>query len=169
MLLCEASRQSLYHWTTMYNGVNIVLMNILAKRVEVFDLYTGVKLKKPIIHSGYVSFTRNPRYKVRGNYDGEICFEVDWDKIKTRYKTRPKADRFTLPASGDKGLQGTKGEFEEKVKGPIKNLDTYIKTIWIVPEVMKKIKNYLKNPPNPESAKEYKKFLLNNKIKVGKP
>ncbi len=147
-LILEQSRQSLYHWTYVGWAENIVAMNGIGK-VEYEDVAT---FKNPHFESGVVSLTRD-RYVIIGSKSMDVCFELDWDKLRARYKIRPYAYAFH---DRRKESQKNKVEAEELlINGPIKPLDRYLIKIYIVPKIFEEVKNSIsKRLENAQKAKE---------------
>lgn len=69
----------------------------------------------------WVSFTRSSHYMMPQHpLDGRVRFVYDYDKIKQRYKTQPKADLSVVSTSRSRLSQiESKYESEELVKSPI--------------------------------------------------
>ena len=112
----KGGRQLLYHWTESHNLIYILRMGKLGQPdVDSYDPrsgYSGVK-------NGWVSFTRNKNYRVRGS-NVDCRFTFDGDILRNKYKIRPYADGYMM-IGGDDKPSGDKRrmEAEEVVDGPI--------------------------------------------------
>ena len=91
-LLLEIARAPIYHTTEIGPAIAIVNSDTLAR--------TTLEWKEPIggigstmlvtkLQSGGVSFTRDKRYRVRGN-QSSVVFELDSDKLRQNYKMKPR-------------------------------------------------------------------------------
>lgn len=113
----SGARQYLYHWTSTTALPSIV--NLGAVSQTEWDVAKGpYALKK-----GWVSFTRDKDYAVRGKneYGGSIRLTFDGDKLAARYKIQPAVGYFymnskdeTMPKGGQRRI-----EAEEVILGPV--------------------------------------------------
>lgn len=138
----KVNEDFLYHNTDYFGFANIMEYGALSQ-TEITDVARGKKRLK----RGYVSLTRDKRYYgAPGASNSEVRLVFKKNKLKNRYKMRPKADRSVVYNSKDDLQVTVKGydarwESEEIVLGPI---DTkYIERIEISKDTYKKRLNYI--------------------------
>ncbi len=138
----ESSRAPLYHWTDSIYLENILKLNALGVTDEWDEIHGTKTLKK----DGWVSFTRDKNYRIRGK-NSTVRFSFNPEILKQRgYKILPYVDRSVVDNYIDQNpLSKSRARFEseEKVKGPIKLTDGLIK-IEIIKSEYNKLKNFIK-------------------------
>lgn len=176
----EGSRAPLYHFTTLLNAINIVYMNALG-RVEYKDV---ALFKDPYLVKGSISFTRDKKYKVKGS-GSTVVFALNTEKLKNKYKIIPSISSKISTEYPDRP-GGKRIEAEERIMGPIKNLETYLINIFIenksykeLKDTIKKYEEHIKNLKDKQNEKALKvyqndldkmmNFLNHKKLKIGLP
>lgn len=122
-------RAPLYHFTEMLAAISIVEMDTLASNVRYADI---ARLSDPRPIPGRISLTRDKKYRVRGNSTG-VAFELDHDKLTTRFRIQPYADGFVRNNRPD-NLGGRREEAEEYIDGMLRPLESYLTAIHIAPK-----------------------------------
>ncbi len=162
-LLIEMSRGPIYHSTDLASAAKIVNSNTLARATLEWDETApfGSARLKTVLHPGGISFSRDPRYKVRGNIS-PVIFQFDTDKIRQRYKMKPRVGTDLDPQEPS---YKKKGEAEESVIGPIKPIDKYLISIRMDKKTYEALKKFATSP-SPELKKDYGKLYKHPKLKV---
>lgn len=130
------SRQLLYHFTSLLGLQGILHAGAIGVRPSTWKVTD--RFYKPT--HGWVSFTRNKRYKYVRSKDDAVCLVFDWDKLKRHgYRTVPYS--YPFPISGDdwtRDKTATRHESEERVMGPVYLKHGCVAT-YVSPETYKEI------------------------------
>lgn len=120
-------KQYLYHNTGLIWLPSVLKFGALGKTKDWSPTKGTLSIKK-----GWISFSRNPRYKAAPGTGkkADVKFVFDRDKLKHRYKIEPVADRTV--ATDMQGRNLVKGkearwESEEIVLGPVKLKDGLVR------------------------------------------
>lgn len=130
----ETGKQPLFHKTSFSRASNIMSEDTLKTTTDSWS------------DGGFISFTRNINFK---HYNDNVIFEIDVDKLKSRYKMgsinipgyvlsnnyrkgNDPNDKFKRYGKGEPYfLDIVDDESEERVYKNIKNLGKYIKNIYL--------------------------------------
>jgi hypothetical protein len=140
--LTTGSRQVLYHFTSLI-GLEGILHNGAIGAVDEEAWKATERFHK--LRKGWVSFTRNKRYRYVRSKKDAACLVFDWDELK-RHGYRVSPYSYPFPISGDDWTRDhskRRDESEERVLGPV-----YLKhgciAIYISPETHEEIKRVIR-------------------------
>jgi len=120
----EGRDAPLYHGTTLKFGMKILNMNELVSRRSWQDEGTSVSFSRNIKHARYLTIMKNAA-------EGHIIFELDQRKLAQRYKIVPVNDRKLTRDKRPMYSHNGNNEFEERIKGDIKDVSKYILKLYI--------------------------------------
>lgn len=104
---------TLYHYTFTWNLYEIIKTNILTP-----ELLQGQ-------NKGWISFTRSKdKNQFEISQDANCVIVVDGDKLSNKYKIKPFQDFGWIEMEKEKNIYAD--EMEERVLGPINDLNKYI-------------------------------------------
>jgi hypothetical protein len=124
----EGARAPLYHWTALSSLFDILKLGALGQVDDWHPIEGAESLKK-----GWVSFTRDKNYRIRGSgkHGSNIRLSFDFEKLKQKgYKIEPYVDRSVVGNLHDEDplpQRDARWEAEEVILGPVKLKDGLIK------------------------------------------
>lgn len=137
--IAEGRDASLFHGTNIANAEKIIKANTIdAATLHRERLFRGTRTPYRQDNGMYSGVSLSRSLSVSQRF-GDVVFELDQAKLTHNHKIVPTQYIFAHDSSGQKGARSVTSdeykiyanEHEEFVFGPIRNLDRYLKAIWI--------------------------------------